>query len=733
MYEVSWNRQIGLLFGYTAQSAGIVMTVYFLGMAFGYYLAGKTIDKTTTPLYHYGFAEIIAGIWALLIPFFLQQSHESLSPWINAPQQKILWRTLFASVVLFPSTIALGYSFPAFAKFLALSKRSKSIIPMYATNTLGALLGTFLAGILFLYRVGVTGTNYCAAIISICCGIVAIVIAKSHRQQQSQKKSNERLIPYYIYFFALLSGFSILGLEVLYTHLFAFISQNSTYNFSATLCSFLFALSIGSFFATRVKNDFTSFAWICITVASAIPLSLWCFSVITSGKILRSTSNFYVYLLKYFTLSAAIIVIPISVAGIILPLCWRFFSENHGRIIGHITFINILFSALGAATATFIFIPHLGLHASFLFFAFIYLCAGVFAIVQTTKTKYTLWQIASCVAILLLCFFTPSATKYEYRDYDIIWHDESFYGPITVVRHQSSDNLKMIQNHHYTLGSSRAENREKRQAHIPLLLHPKPESIAFLGMGTGMTVKGALSYKEIKKIDVIELIPEVVAAARLFHKETNNLFEDKRTHIVINDARHHLYQQQDNYDVLISDLFVPWHSHTGYLYTKEHYITAKKSLKKNGLFCQWLPLYQLGKREFLAIANTFSSVFDNTILWRGENNKSYPLIALIGGKNDWKINENNVRKRLSTTTQKTQIRILKGRMQVILSPDRFLNATEFFTLYVGKWLYDKNKEINSDEYPLVEFSTPITLAEGRLLRGKQLEHFYSEVLNVLVK
>jgi|GEM_PF-3089741 len=48
IYEISWSRQIGLLFGHTAQAASIVLSSYFSGMAIGYWLGarGKRIGQS---------------------------------------------------------------------------------------------------------------------------------------------------------------------------------------------------------------------------------------------------------------------------------------------------------------------------------------------------------------------------------------------------------------------------------------------------------------------------------------------------------------------------------------------------------------------------------------------------------------------------------------------------------------------------------------------------------------
>ena len=41
VYEISWTRQIGLLFGHTVHAASVVLASYFAGMAIGYLLGAK--------------------------------------------------------------------------------------------------------------------------------------------------------------------------------------------------------------------------------------------------------------------------------------------------------------------------------------------------------------------------------------------------------------------------------------------------------------------------------------------------------------------------------------------------------------------------------------------------------------------------------------------------------------------------------------------------------------------
>ncbi|BBM84251.1 fused MFS/spermidine synthase [Candidatus Uabimicrobium amorphum] len=733
VYEIIWSRQIGLLFGNTAQSAGIVITIYFLGLAIGYKWAGKTIDSRQGPLRHYAIAEMFAGLWSFCVPSLLQYTSMNF-PGINHDHELVrtVLRLTCITMIFFPTTIALGYSFPAFARFLATQQHNsrKPIITSYALNTIGAFSGVLFTVTLSIYYLGITGTNHTAASISFVCGLVAFMLSIKCKDNcpvndDIQSKSTSLMV----YCLVILSGFSILGLEVLYIHQFSLISHNSVYNFSATLCSFLFCLSLGSFLTNYLaKKTHAYFVLICLAVSFFLPLSLQFFHYATHGKLFIFANNFALYITYYFLFNLCVVVLPITTMAMILPLCWGHLKSQQAKTIGNLTFINTIAGAIGSGVTTFILIPHLGFYASFIFFAILYWCASIILLWHFAEKKYRFLPVYAIV--LAICLFSP-LHQYQRKKHQVIWQKDTFYGPIKVIKEKRSGNLKITQNNHYSLGSSFAEIREKRQTHIPLLLHPSPQHVVFLGMGTGLTAKGALQHQQVKHIDIIELIPEVVRAAKFFHRERDSIFEDKRVNVIVNDARHHLYRKHKFYDVIISDLFVPWHSHTGYLYTVEHYQSAYKSLKEDGIFCQWLPLYQMGEREFRIITNSFSSVFSNTSLWRGEASNSYPLVALIGFKKDV-VNLANTKKRIRKlqTKRKFSVALKTGRVKILVPTDKFLHSERFFSLYMGEWKY-QGRPLNTDDFPLIEFSTPITQHKSQFLHGVKWKNFREEALSKL--
>ena len=118
VYEISWTRQIGVLFGHTTQVAALVLASYFLGMAGGYSLGGRCA-KRVHPLIGYALCEVVVAGWACVIPLLLALAEVSwLRPWLQAESGagQLVARGLFTVLLLGPATCALGATLPFLAE-----------------------------------------------------------------------------------------------------------------------------------------------------------------------------------------------------------------------------------------------------------------------------------------------------------------------------------------------------------------------------------------------------------------------------------------------------------------------------------------------------------------------------------------------------------------------------------------------------------------------------------------
>ena len=190
---------------------------------------------------------------------------------------------------------------------------------------------------------------------------------------------------------------------------------------------------------------------------------------------------------------------------------------------------------------------------------------------------------------------------------------------------------RLIQtDNHYALGGSQDATHQERQGHLPLLLHPNPKRVAFVGTATGSSAGVAFDHG-VQELLTVEIMPGVTdAATRFFGRWNADVYSDQRTHVIVDDVRSFLRRGNDTFDVIVSDLFVPWRSETGSLYTLEHFTRAKERLAPGGIFCQWLPLYQLGMPELESILATFLDVFPEGQVFRGDFYGAHSILALIG-------------------------------------------------------------------------------------------------------
>jgi spermidine synthase len=208
---------------------------------------------------------------------------------------------------------------------------------------------------------------------------------------------------------------------------------------------------------------------------------------------------------------------------------------------------------------------------------------------------------------------------------------EQSAGGLVAVLERDGGRVLQVDNH-YALGGSADAVRQERQGHLPLLLHPAPRRVAFLGSATGSSAAAALAHASVERLTLVELVPGVAAAARAwFAVENRGVYDSPASEVVLDDARNFLRATSARFDVIVGDLFVPWQAGTGALYAHEHFAAAREHLAPGGLFCQWLPLYQLSEEEFAVVAATFLDVFPDAFVLRGDLFANHPIVALVGG------------------------------------------------------------------------------------------------------
>jgi hypothetical protein len=153
--------------------------------------------------------------------------------------------------------------------------------------------------------------------------------------------------------------------------------------------------------------------------------------------------------------------------------------------------------------------------------------------------------------------------------------------------------------------------------HLPALLASEPKSGLVVGMGTAMTL-GALSQHGLDRLDLVELEPRVLGAARLFAAENVGVLDRPELRIVYDDGYNFLHAERPLYDVITSDPIHPFVRGGSTLYSADYFARAARRLSKDGVFAHWLPLPNMGRGDFEMIIRNFSDVYPFARLyWNG--------------------------------------------------------------------------------------------------------------------
>lgn len=743
VYEISWTRQIGLLFGHTVHAAAVVLASYFAGMAIGYLLGAKCSSRMS-PLKGYAIAEVVVAAWAFVIPAILLLSESSMiAPWFSHSSFALqtATRAVFSLLLLLPATIALGVTLPMMASYfsgndpgqLSNFRNSSRITLAYALNTAGALLGVLAATFFMLVVVGVRTSSYVAAGLSVLCALVAWRLANGNRreaqaevpEQGCQSTPDSRRWAFSALTF--LSGFGILALQVLYTRMFSLVFHNSTYTFGIVVAVFLASLAIGAAITSRLQRRFAANRLIGVTTglgALATAGSVVIFVALTDLKYFSSGDSFLQYMIGAILLVSIVVAPAITCLGMMLPQVWVLAAQSGtaARVVGNLTAANTLAAALGALVASFVMLVWIGLWQSIVSISCLFLLAALILLWQAKQIRFASLITVLTATVSVIALLSQTESEFNRRQYHetLVERWNSSYGWIDVVQNGQTGSFKIRQNLHYRFGKTGGNVREYRQAHIPILLHESPNEVLFLGLGTGLTAGGAIPHPDVESIVAVELIPEVVDAVRMISEYNYNVADDSKVDIQIDDARHYLLANDEQFDVIISDLFVPWESETGYLYTVEHYEIALQRLKPDGMFCQWLPLYQLGPREFELVANSFASIFSSTTIWWAQLETTSPVVCLIGTQSPLSVDIDTLNARIET---------LQANLEVM--DPTITKSHRLLDLYLGDWPLQTDAKLNTDEYPRVEFLTPVSNRNRTMIRGNELERYYNEVLGQL--
>lgn len=121
--------------------------------------------------------------------------------------------------------------------------------------------------------------------------------------------------------------------------------------------------------------------------------------------------------------------------------------------------------------------------------------------------------------------------------------------------------------------------------HPPMLLHPGPRRVMVVGGGEGETLRKVLEHPTVERAVMCDIDGELVKlCAKHLPQWSGGAFRDRRTKVVIDDARAWLQRTREKFDAIIIDLPEPVEGGPAIkLYTREFYRLVHQRLSDHGI------------------------------------------------------------------------------------------------------------------------------------------------------
>src|SRR6266542_964047 len=690
IYEVLWARMLGLVFGATTLAVSTVLAAFMGGLALGSALAGRSGSNVRRPVRAYGLLEIGIALYALAVPFLFslvdnlyaliwQHFHPGFFVFS-------LWRFLLSCVMLLIPTTLMGATLPLLSAALVRSagQTSISVTRLYTRNLAGAICGSIVAGFLLLPTFGVRATIYIAAFINILIGLVTIL---ADRQTETlSTETDGRFAPTideslpriaslpttqlsntrFWFFCAFISGFVTISTQVAWSRILAMIIGSSTYAFSIVVALFLLGLSGGAFVIAR-KNISAKLqeAVLKVELATVVSLCLSLFMVnripaflITNGLRLHVSSWGGLLALQIISV-ALLILLPAFLMGTVMPLVLVWAGTNPKdqavRLVGRSYAINTIGAIVGAFGAGFVLIPGFNTRFTILFAAALCVIVAGFAYQPKVgaRDRDLRRAVATGLTALLIVMLFLVAPRMNLDDlsvgaYDSLVRvlaksrgavdDETIKqrgpeihklllyeeGPTSTVSVRKDwDITSMAIN-----GRTNASDYEDMPTQVmlgqmPLLLAPHMKNALVVGYATGVTA-GAMLQSPIESLECVELEPATVNGSRFFEHVNNHPLDDARTYLRVIPT---------HYDMIVSEPSHPWVPGVANLFTREFFRLGRNRLNEDGIFVQWLQIYQLSTDSLRSVLATFQETFPHVLVFRVEGAWKGKDLLLVGSKN----------------------------------------------------------------------------------------------------
>ena len=181
VYEVAWTRVLTLVLGSSTYAFTIMLATFLAGIALGSAMISRFADKPASGILLLAFCQVLIGVFALLTASLFGLLPDTFVYLFGVVQENYSLflgaNFLICFVVMVPATIFMGASFPVAGAIVVANFASsgRRIGFLYAANTIGAILGAFLAGFVLIPLMGIQHTLLVTVFINLSAGLLLVL------------------------------------------------------------------------------------------------------------------------------------------------------------------------------------------------------------------------------------------------------------------------------------------------------------------------------------------------------------------------------------------------------------------------------------------------------------------------------------------------------------------------------------------------------------------------------